>query len=366
MWRSTVGMLRASILWGSVLGVVALHSSKGIADQPPRPPYAVGHVPEPRIFAEGVVSTEDDESNGSFSLDGSEFFFAKANLTTTFPRLGILCVSRFRNGHWSEPEVLSFSGGQYLDLSPRLSPDGNTMFFASTRIVPGVSARALRIWSVRRTANGWGEPQALPAPINTADNNWHWGPSVTRDGTLYFASTRDGGQPHIFRSRFVNGAYTEPEKLGPEINSKFNESDPFVSPDERILVFASSGSDLSGIEDRPETLKGGGVVYPRSDLYVSFQQDGKWSAAKHLEHQINTVADENAPSITPDGKYLFFSSERSPFTIPTAHRLNYEEIEHMLHSTLNGHGNIFYISIDALDAPKPARPAKREGKERPR
>ena len=362
MWRSAAGMLRASILGSSLLGVVVVHSSKGIADRPQRPPYAVGHVTEPRMFAEGVVSTEDDESNGSFSLDGSEFFFAKANLTTTFPRVGALCVSRLRNGRWSEPEVLSFSGGQYLDLSPRLSPDGNTMFFSSTRIVPGVSARALRIWSVQRTANGWGEPQALPAPVNTPDNNWHWGPSVTREGTLYFASTRDGGQPHIFRSRFVNGAYSEPEKLGPEINSKFNESDPFVSPDESILVFASSGSDLSGIEDRAETLKGGGVVYPRSDLYVSFRKDGKWSPARHLEHHINTVADENAPSITPDGKYLFFSSERSPFTIPTAHRLNYEEIEHMLHSTLNGHGNICYISIDALDAPAPA---KREGKEHP-
>ena len=53
--------------------------------------------------------------------------------------------------------------------------------------------------------------------------------------------------------------------------------------------------------------------------------------------------------ITPDGKYLFFTSERSPFTVPTAHRLNYDEIETVLHSTLNGHGNIFFISSEALD-----------------
>ena len=372
MWRFAAGeaarplMLSASILGASLFSVLAIPSSQGPAARSQQPPYAAGHVMEPRLFAEGVISTEDDESNGSFSPDGAEVFFAKANLTTTFPRLGILCVSRFRNGRWSEPEVLPFSGGQYLDLSPRLSPDGKTLFFSSTRIVTGVSSRALRIWSVQRTAAGWGEPQVLSAPVNTPDNNWNWAPSVARDGTMYFASTRDGGQPHIFRSRFLNGAYSEPEKLGPEINSKFNESDPFISPDESLLVFASSGSDLSGIEDRPETLKGGGVVYPRSDLYVCFQQNGKWSQAKHLEHHINTVAEENAPSITPDGKYLFFSSERSPFTIPTAHRLNYEEIERMLHSTLNGHGNIFYISIDALDPPKATAPAKQEGKERSR
>jgi Tol biopolymer transport system component len=360
-----MGVLSASVLGGSVLGALTLHSSTLITDrpQPQKPPYAAGHVTEPRLFAEGVISTEDDESNGSFSPDGSEFFFAKALLTTTFPRLGVLCVSRFRNGHWSEPEILPFSGGQYLDISPRISPDGNTMFFSSTRVAPGFANRALRIWSVQRTATGWGEPQPLPVPVNTADNNWNWSPSVTRDGTLYFASTRDGGRPHIFRSRFVNGAYSEPEKLGPEINSEFSEADPFVSPDEEILVFASSGNGPPGGEDRPETIKGGGVPYARSDVYVSFRQDSKWSPAKHLEHHINTFADENAPSITPDGKYFFFSSERSPFTVPAAHPLNHEEIERMLHSTLNGHGNIFYISTDALDPPKSAAKA---AKGRPR
>jgi hypothetical protein len=345
-------MLSASFLSG-FLGASVLHSPKRIADPPPSPPYAAGHVEAPRLFAEGVVSTEDDELNGSFSLDGSEFFFAKVNLTTTFPRLGILCVSRFHGGHWTEPEILPFSGGLYLDLSPRLSPDGATMFFSSTRPVPGLAARSLRIWSVERTAAGWGQPQPLPAPINTPDNHWHWGPSVTRDGTLYFASTRDAGQPHIFCSRLVNGAYTQPEKLGPEVNSQFNESDPFISPDENILLFASAGDGPPSGDDRPETVKGGGVQYARSDLYVSFRKNGKWSQAKHLEHGINTFADENAPSITPDGKYLFFSSERSPFTVPAAHRLNYAEIERMLHSTRNGHGNIFYISIDALDLPAP-------------
>jgi len=356
-----VGVLSAFILGSSLLGAIALDFPQCIADPPRKPPYSAGHVAAPRLFAEGVISTEDDELNGSFSPDGSEFFFAKVNLTTTFPRLGILCISRFRNGHWTEPEILPFSGGSYLDLSPRLAPDGRTVFFSSTRPVPGLAARALHIWSVQRTPAGWDDPHPLPAPINKPDNNWHWSPSVTRDGTLYFASTRDAGQPHIFRSRLVNGAYTEPEKLGPEINSPFNESDPFISPDENILVFASAGNGPPGGEDRPETIKGGGVQYARCDLYVSFRQNGKWSPAKHLEHGINTFADEGSPSITPDGQYLFFSSERSPFTVPAAHRLGYEEIERMLHSTLNGHGNIFYISVDALDPPKPQPP---EGKYR--
>jgi Tol biopolymer transport system component len=309
--------------------------------------YDVGRVSEPRLFAEGVISTEDDELGGTFSPDGSEFYFVKVIQYTSFPRLGLICVSRYRHGQWTEPEVVSFSGRD-LDFPPKVSPDGQTMYFSSSRPAPGKTARVLRIWAVDRIGDGWGEPRVLPAPINAPDNSWNWAPSVTRNGTLYFTSNREGGKSHIYRSRYINGSYAEPEKLGPEINSEFNESDPYISPDEKILIFSSSGNDL-GDQDRAETLKGGGVLYARADLYVSTNRNGKWSAAHHLGHSINSVADEGSPSLTPDGKYLFFASERSAFTVPTAHKLDYDEIEQMLHSTLNGHGNIYFISSEALD-----------------
>src|SRR5262249_55643429 len=122
-------------------------AASGLAISAQRAPYAAGHVTSPRLFAEGVISTEDDEINGSFSPDGSEYFFAKVNLSTTFPRLGILCMSRFRNGHWSEPEVLPFSGGQQLDFLPPLSPDGTTLFFSSSRPAPRFTAPSLRTFS---------------------------------------------------------------------------------------------------------------------------------------------------------------------------------------------------------------------------
>jgi Tol biopolymer transport system component len=137
--------------------------------------------------------------------------------------------------------------------------------------------------------------------------------------------------------------------LGPEINSAYFETDPYVSPDEHLLVFASAGEGPPGNGDRQETVMGGGVLYSRGDLYVSTNEQGKWSAAKHLQHGINTFGDESAPSLTPDGNYLFFTSERSTFTIPMRPRVTYEKMEEMLHSTLNGHGNVYFISVDALE-----------------
>src|SRR5580700_433108 len=66
-------------------------------------------APTPRLFAEGVISTVDDEVNGSFSADGQEYYFCKLNQYTNFPTVVIFCVSHLRVGKWSEPEVLPFS-----------------------------------------------------------------------------------------------------------------------------------------------------------------------------------------------------------------------------------------------------------------
>src|SRR5262245_35726510 len=340
-------MRRAALLSGLAALVMAASS-----DPKPVASYTAGEVSEPHLFAEGTISTADDESNGSFNPDGTEYYFAKFNPYTTSARWGILCLSRFQDGKWSEPEVLPFSG-RYRDLTPRLSPDGMKLFFSSSRPAPGKTARVFRIWSAERSATGWSEPQPLPAPINAGDNDWNYSASVTREGTLYFASTRDGSDhPHIYRSRLLDQRYAEPEKLGPQVNSEFSEADPFVSPDESILIFSSVGDGLPSDKDRAETVKGGGVLYPRADLYASVGRGGVWSPAVHLEHGVNTFADESAPSLSPDGRYLFFTSERSPFSVPPSHRLGSREIDRMLHSTLNGLGTVFFVSLDALGLAK--------------
>jgi len=307
---------------------------------------------EPHLFGEGVISTPDDEAGGVFSPDGKEFYFTKLNATTTFPRIALLCVSHWQHGKWSTPEVLPFSG-RNLDFPPRLSPDGQTMYFASSRVPSGKKAHVLRIWKTTKTEAGWSEPQPLPAPVNAPEDRWNWGASVTKTGTIYFASDREQqGRPQIYLSRLVNGVYHNPEKLGPEINSEFNDYDPFVSADESLLFFVSSGEGGPPFGHRPDTLYTGGFPYARGDIYVSQNVNGQWTKAKHVGHGVNSVADEDYPALTPDGKHLVFSSERSPFTVPTAHKLTMEELEQGLHGTLNGQGNIYTIPLSVLDIAK--------------
>ena len=269
------------------------------------------------------------------------------NPTTTFPRIGLLCVSHWNGKIWSQPEALPFSG-KNLDFPPRLSPDGKIMYFASSRLPADSKAHVLRIWKViapakvgasrrhsrRRsipTIGGTGCARSLPMA-----------PFISHPIAMSLAIRRS------IVSRLVNGAYQPAEKLGPEINSDFNDSDPYISADESLLFFVSAGEGGPPFRHRPDTLTGGGFPYARGDIYMSERVNGKWTQAKHLERGVNSVADEGAPALTPDEKQLIFSSERSPFVIPMPKRINMAEFEKLVHSVLNGHGNIYSIPVHAL------------------
>src|SRR5256885_8303934 len=142
-------------MWRKLLVFISVTATiGGLAEAAPGVKRSYELLPDgdrPSLFAEGIISTPGDEAGGVFSPDGSEFYFARLNPTTTFPRIGLLCVARWNNGSWSSPEVLPFSG-KYLDLLPRLSPDGQTMYFTSSRPTERTKSHVLRIWKVERVA----------------------------------------------------------------------------------------------------------------------------------------------------------------------------------------------------------------------
>jgi Tol biopolymer transport system component len=337
----------APILVLTILLAQALHAA-----DVPRPPYDPGHrVMAPMLFAEGLISSDADEGGGSFSPDGADFYFTVYAPYTTAPRFGMICVSHFRNGRWQRPESLPFSG-KTLDFSPRVSADGNKLFFTSARPTPESKTPRYRIWLAEKSSTGWAEPKPLPEPINQ-ETSYSLDPSVSADGTLYFTSDRgsETHHLHIFRSRLTDGKYQPPENLGPEINSNFTESSPAISPDGSVLVFASSSSPEDEALRRPQDLIADGKPYPRQDLYISVNRNGHWTPARHLEHGINSFAEETHPSFSPDGKYLFWGSERSSANIPSA-PLTRTQVERLWRTPLNGRGNIYFISIDALEIEK--------------
>jgi Tol biopolymer transport system component len=319
---------------------------------------AAAGVSQPELFGEGVISTPDDELGITFTQDGRTAYFTKRTPTTNTPPRLVICVTHRVGGGWSEPEVAPFSG-RFNDFSPTISPDGARMFFSSDRSVPGRTAAAgeppdVDLWVMEATGRGWSEPRDLGAPIDSPAVEQ--GSSVAADGTLYFSSNRPGGKGSfdLYRARLVAGRYAAPENLG-DLNSAAYEGQPCVAPDQSFIVFASTG--------RADALHGDGVLYPRGDLYVSFRTaSGSWSVPRNLGAPINSAAAESNPSLSPDGRWLYFTSERSPFTVPMPHRLSARELMAQLRATLSGSGNIYRIAAAALrreapGAPRPGPPA---------
>lgn len=90
--------------------------------------------------------------------------------------------------------------------------------------------------------------------------------------------------------------WSQPENLGPEVNSPFEELSPHMSSDGLALYFAST---------RPESQGG-------EDLWVS-QRSGRhepWGLATNLGPAINTTANERSPVLSLNRRLLFFASDR--------------------------------------------------------
>lgn len=270
------------------LVLVVLVVGSAIFSRPPDS-FAQKAAPTPKLFAEGIVNTPADEYGPAFTPDSRTVYFVR-RVSRSGPEH--IMVSRFSQGRWSAPQTAEFSG-QYFDKEPFIAPDGKRLFFASQRPSSGSEAKKGRdfdLWHVEKIANGWSAAKHLGPVVNTPGYENY--PAVTADGTLYFASVREGGkgQNDLYRSRLVNGQYTQPENLV-EINTPQTDADPYVAPDGSFMIFSS---------DRPGSLGEG-------DLYVSYNRDGKWTEPQNLGPVINTKEFEYTPLVSPDQKTLFFS-----------------------------------------------------------
>ncbi len=124
----------------------------------------------------------------------------------------------------------------------------------------------------------------------------HWEISVTKNNTIHFADNQD-----IYFSEFSGGEYQTPQKLDDNINTtQFSELTPYVDPDERFIIFASTNHpDNIGVEN---------CVF--TDLYISIKKpDGSWNKAVNMGDKINTPGHNLYPRISPDGKYLFYMGQ---------------------------------------------------------
>jgi len=250
------------------------------------------------VFAPGIISLPDRlQGKISFSHDGKEFYFTVWG--TKFSSCKIYYTKRVNNT-WTEQVEAPFSIGHFCG-EPSFSIDGNKLYFDYTPkgILPN-------ILMVQRTPQGWSDPQELPSPINS--DHWDACYLEVSDSIAYFTSNRPGGfddKGDLYRVRRLSGQPVQADKLDTTVNSTSWDACPCVAPDESYLIFTS---------ERP-----GG--HGNSDLYIVFKkQDGGWTEPVNMERNgsginiNNKYTNETDPSLSPDGRFLFFSRHTSTAT----------------------------------------------------
>lgn len=279
------------------------------------------------IFAPGIVSTGYNEHGISFTPDGMEAYWRMLGAPH-----GVTLTSMEERGKWDSPRVASFSGK--YDGKCSLSPDGNTLII-SNGSPPSGEGPALKFWTmwlIRRQESGWEEPINLPHLRGAC-------PTMSNNGTIYFYARGENNKGDIYRSVYEDGEYSEAQRLEAPINTEHWENDPYIAPDESFLIFQSS---------RPGTLGEG-------DLFISYRGDnGRWTDSQNLGEGINSErSGEGCPWVTPDGKYLFFSS--GTWTLPnySENPMTYEEKVRILNEPGHGSEDIFWVDARVIDELKP-------------
>jgi outer membrane protein OmpA-like peptidoglycan-associated protein/tetratricopeptide (TPR) repeat protein len=191
----------------------------------------------------GDINTDQNEGAQCISQDGQWLIFTGCNRPGGYGSCDLYISYKLPNGSWSQAENLGPKiNTEYWESAPTLSPDKKDLYFSSRR---SDGAGAADIWVSHRTAAG---------------------------------------------------KWTEPENLGPDVNTVGEESCPFVHSDNQTLYFTSDG--LQG--------------YGGSDLFVMRKgPNGKWSLPQNLGYPINTIENEGSLIVAADGQTAYYASDRS-------------------------------------------------------
>ncbi|PCJ22963.1 MAG: hypothetical protein COA97_12595 [Flavobacteriales bacterium] len=202
-------------------------------------------------------------------------------------------ISYKENGEWTEPVSIGDNiNSKGHDAAIGLSVDGQTLF-----VYKSENNNLGDIYVSRLIGKNWTKPQKLKGDINH-NKSWEGSASLSPNGKiLYFASDREGGLGgrDIYKADLqADGSWDNVQNLGPNINSIYNDDDPFIHPDNITLYFSSQGHSSIGGYDIFSAIK---------DEYES----GSFGGAKNLGYPINTIDDNRYFVLAADGRNGYYS-----------------------------------------------------------
>jgi outer membrane protein OmpA-like peptidoglycan-associated protein len=199
---------------------------------------------------------------------------------------------------------------KYPEYFPTITVDGKTILFTrripDNRVYGPIKEQEDFYISHLSESNIWGAAEAMPTNINTVNNEG--APTLAPDGqSLIFVACPDASGQNYGEGRYGKGScdmfYTR--RLGNRWSNPENVAGYINTPLwESQPSLSADGKTLYFIR-RVQGRTGGA----HGDIFVSkLQPDGKWGVAKRLSDRINTPYAEESVLIHPDGKTLYFAS----------------------------------------------------------
>lgn len=249
---------------------------------------ALAALSSPRRWIPAAISTAQYESSPTFTADGREVYFMRANPRFEDYRL---YWSQCGAGGWRVPTEVPFAAAPGVaDADPFVTSDGRQLYFISAR--DNGTRDDFDIWTVRRGDDGqWGTPQRLPAPVNSEQSELL--PRLTADGRLFFGSSRSGGhgQGDIYVGTPAADGSWRVDNIGPPVSTSAYEYEAEVSRD---------GRQLAVIANR-------GV---RSHIYRYALVDGRWTEVEQV--RANDAVFQVGPLFSPTADRLLFAQGDGP------------------------------------------------------
>ena len=259
------------------------------------------------IFAPGIVSTSQHEhSRIQFTNKGTEMFWAVIPTDTNYKTTGgslfklekqNIWYARMTNDKWTKPAIFDITktnGGS----SPALFASDHMFYYRTFKpdADSKISFTRSQLWEVSYEKGRWGEPTPENDLLPNQEGKTFMSFCFSDNGNLYF----DYGGPDetgewqwdIYFSKFQNGGYLAPVKMRNGINDGKVNWCPWIAPDESYIIYSSSRDGEFG----------------RGDLYINFKdRNENWSGSINMGRRVNSEMQERFPSISPDGKSLFFA-----------------------------------------------------------
>ncbi|MDW3194265.1 MAG: hypothetical protein R8G66_17960 [Cytophagales bacterium] len=220
---------------------------------------------------------------GSFSPDLTEYYYTVSD--KSYKRFDTYVI-RKQEERWSDPKT-AFFNSDYSEHGLSFSPDGNTIYFSSTRPVESYIPDTWHLWKSVNKGGQWSKPAYIDIP-NLRDKLISH-PTISNQGTLYFhASNLDYSEMDLYQCKLVDGNFGTAQKVVLDIEAPYGKCTPYIAADESFLLFATVGDQL--------------------DLQISYNDgQGNWSIPKKLNEEINHSGQGN-PYVTPDHQFLFFTT----------------------------------------------------------